>query len=54
MSLLLFMVGIATYYYLYLSYFEKKNESSEIEENVTDVVSCVLTPRQQIGSMFMV
>ena len=52
MSLLLFIIGIATYYYLYVSYFEKKNESAESEENVTEVDNCVLTPRQQIGSMF--
>ena len=53
MSLLLFMVGIATYYYLYVTYFETKSQSVENEENVTEVDrSCVLTPRQQIGSLF--
>ena len=46
------MLGIATYYYLYVSYFDKKNESSENEENITEVDSFALTPRQQIGSLF--
>ena len=52
MSLLLFLIGISAYYYLYYSYFSKTEESTEDEKNSTDVDGCVLTPRQQIGSLF--
>ena len=54
MSLILFLIGIAVYYYLYLSYFSKRRKPSQGNENITEIdsVGCLLSPRQQIGSVF--
>lgn len=56
MSLVLFLIGVTVYYFLYLSFFSKNEESMGSNENCTETDAgesgISLTPRQQIGSMF--